>query len=147
MTHQNDALVQGLSYQRCTVHLQRIMQHWDGVLMADYLFNFGIIFIFYTSLSVWYTLSFPFSLVGSSGPDRHVSKNQKPPLMDTEEKAKSVTVNIWSVCCIFFLEMKSSMTLNTSQFEADYYWHFLLTDCEKCLIKPHWIPIPDCAGI
>lgn len=28
----------------------RIMQHWDGVLMVEYLFNLGIILIFYSCL-------------------------------------------------------------------------------------------------
>lgn len=55
--------------------------------MAEYLFNLGIILIFYISLSALYTvgqkkvfLSSPSFSLCSSGPDRHVPKKQKPPL-------------------------------------------------------------------
>lgn len=83
----------GLSKMCCP--FAAIMQHWDGALMAEYLFNLGIILIFYISLSTLYTagpnkvvLSSPSFLLCFSGPDRHVTETQAT-LMEREHKERT----------------------------------------------------------
>lgn len=93
MTDQNDAR-RGRSDQRCPAHLQRIMRHGGGVLMAEFLFNLGIMLMFLLSLTALYTvwgsmfLSSPSFLSCSSSPEK-TPKNKNDPDGQSTDMAKA----------------------------------------------------------